>query len=363
MTFIKAADLIATLIAISNYYIVSIVTTFILLLLIPSSLYLHPVYGDGLFQDQISASVGERKVGLFIKMTPPVITTETLKKGQKPTIEFRVFNSNNNGTYFHVTFQIIIQKDKETLLSQWFHHHYGDLKLEIIPKNSTTTKIYAQKDPVLDIYTGTLETPVLVEGPIFLDGGLYHFKVKIATLDEDTQVLPDNQQTLYQDSLSVGDIENKTISIRNKPIPVDIISYYDKINNFRFDNKSMQVHFDMPFDWDINRLNKTNIFVHQEITIPTSNDFSSNRSYAATINGIDISKSVMLDNSNPKKDVIHIMLSKNQIIQAAYELTKSHHIDSDLIRFVLMPGKNGSKDMQNQMMSHASMVPMSTGLG
>jgi hypothetical protein len=362
MIFIKA-DLIPTLIAITTYSIVSIAAAFILFLLIPSSLYLYPAYGDGLFQDQISASVGERKVGLFIKMTPPVITTESLKKGQKPTIEFRVFNSNNNSTYFHVTYQIIIQKDKETLLNQWFHHHYGDLKLEIIPKNSTTTKIYAQKDPVLDIYTGTLETPVLVEGPIFLDGGLYHFKVKIATLDEDTQVLPDNQQTLYQDSLSVGDIENKTISIRNKLIPVDIISYYDKINNFQFDNKSKQIHFDMPFDWDINRLNKTNIFVHQEITIPTSNDFSSNRSYAATINGIDISKSVMLDNSNPKKDVIHIMLSKNQIIQAADELTKTRHTDSDLIRFVLMPGNNGSKDMQNQMMSHASMVPMSIGSG
>src|SRR5919202_3020858 len=326
--------------------------------MLSSLLYLHPAYGDGLFQDQISASVGERKVGLFIKMTPPVITTETLKKGQKPTIEFRVFNSNNNGTYFHVTYQIIIQKDKETLLNQWFHHHYGDLKLEIIPKNSTTTKIYAQKDPVLDIYTGTLETPILVEGPIFLDGGLYHFKVKMATLDEDTQVLPENQQTLYQDSFSVGDIENKTISIRNKPIPVDIISYYDKINNFRFDNKSMQVHFDMPFDWDINRLNKTNIFVHQEITIPTSNDFSSNRSYAATINGIDISKSVMLDNSNPKKDIVHIMLSKNQIIQAADKLAKSGQANSDLITFVLKPGNNSSNNSQQQMVSHGSMGSM-----
>jgi hypothetical protein len=361
MIFTSVADLIPTLIVITTYSIVGIAAGFILFLLIPSSASLHPVYGDGLFQDQISASVGERKVGLFIKMTPPVITTETLKKGQKPTIEFRVFNSNNNGTYFHVTYQIIIQKDKETLLNEWFHHHYGDLKLEIIPKNSTSTKIYAQKDPVLDVYTGTSESPVLVEGPIFLDGGLYHFKVKIATLDEDTQVLPDNQQVLYQDSLSVGDIENKTISIRNKPIPVDIISYYDKINNFWFDDKSMQIHFDMPFDWDINRLNKTNIFVHQEITIPTSNDFSSNRSYAATINGIDISKSVMLDNSNPKRDIIHIMLSKNQIIQAADELTKNRHTYSDLIRFVLMPRNNGNKDMQNQMMSHASMAPMSVG--
>jgi hypothetical protein len=37
-------------------------------------------------------------------------TTETLKKGQKPTIGFRLFNSNNNRTYFHVTYQILIQK-------------------------------------------------------------------------------------------------------------------------------------------------------------------------------------------------------------------------------------------------------------
>jgi hypothetical protein len=330
--------------------------------MLSSLLYVRLAFGDGLFQDQISASVGERKVGLFIKMTPPVVTTETLKEGQRPTIELRVFNSNNNGTYFHVTYQISIQKGNQTLLNQWFHHHYGDLKLEIIPKNTTTTKIYAQKDPILDVYTGRSDTPVVVEGPIFLEGGLYHFKVKIATLDEDTQVLPDNQQTLYQDSLSVGDIENKTISIRDKPIPVNITSYYDKINNFQFDNKSMQIQFDMPFDWDINRLNNKNIFVHQEITVPTSNNFSSSRSYSATVNGLDVSRSVMLDNSNPKKDVIHIMLSKNQIIQAADELAKGGQANTDLIRFGLKPSTNtNGNNTQQQMMSHGSMGSMSMG--
>src|SRR5919202_460410 len=270
---IKAVNLALITHGTTSTSIFNIIAAFVLVLVLSPSLYVLSAYSDGLFQDQISASVGERKVALFIKMTPPVVTTETLKKGQKPTIEFRVFNSNNNATYFHVTYQILIQKDNRTLLNQWFHHHYGDLKLEIIPKNSTGTKIYAQKDPILDVYTGTLDTPVLVEGPIFLEGGLYHFKVKIATLDEDTLVLPDNQQTLYEDSLSIGDIENRTISLGNSRVPVDIISYYDKINDFRFDNKSMQLQFDMPFDWDINRLNKTNIFVHQEITIPTSNDF------------------------------------------------------------------------------------------
>ena len=355
----KPVDIAPTLDGTASTSAINITAAFMLFLVISSPLYVLPAYSDGLFQDQISASVGQRKVGLFIKMTPPVVTTETLKKGQKPTIEFRVFNSNNNRTYFHVTYQIFIQKGNQTLLNQWFHHHYGDLKLEIIPKNSTATKIYAQKDPILDVYTGTLDTPVLVEGPIFLEGGLYHFKVKIATLDEDTLVLPDDQQTLYEDSLSVGDIENETISIGDKQVPLDIISYYDKINHFRFDNKSMQIQFDMPFNWDINRLNKTNIFVHQEITVPASNDFSSNRSYSATVNGIDVSKSLMLDNSNPKKDVVHIMLPKDQIIQAAYKVAKSGQAHTDLIRFVLKPGNNNSNNIQQSMASHVSMGSMS----
>ena len=344
--------------------VVAIIMAFVLFFVLSSSiLYVKPAFSDGLFQDQLSASVGERKVGLFIKMTPPVVTTDTLKKGQKPTIEFRVFNLNNNGTYFHVTYQISIEKDSQTLLNQWFHHHYGDLKLEIIPKNSTTTKLYAQKDPILDTYTGTLDTPVVVEGPIFLEGGLYHFKVRIVTLDEDTLVLPDNQQTLYEDSLSVGDTENKTIFVRDKQVPVDIISYYDKINHFQFDDKSMQMQFDMPFDWDLNRLNKTNIFVHQEITVPTSNDFASNRSYSATVNGIDVSKSIMLDNSNPKKDVIHIMLSKNQIIETAAKLSKNGQANTELMKFVLRPGNNNSNNMQQPMTSHGSMASMSMGSG
>ena len=125
------------------------------------------------------------------------------------------------------------------------------------------------------------------------------------------------------------------------------------------------MEFDMPFDWDINRINKTNMFVHQEIAFPTSNDFASNRSYSATVNGIDVSKSVMLDNSNPKKDVIHIMLSKNQIIQIVDKLSKTGQPNTDLMKFVLKPGNrnNNINSMQQQhpMMSHGSMGSMISG--
>ena len=38
-----------------------------------------PAYGDGLTQEILSASFGNRKADLLIKMTPPVVTTETIQ--------------------------------------------------------------------------------------------------------------------------------------------------------------------------------------------------------------------------------------------------------------------------------------------
>jgi hypothetical protein len=118
------------------------------------------------------------------------------------------------------------------------------------------------------------------------------------------------------------------------------------------------MQFDMPFDWNMSRLNKTNIFVHQEITVPRSNDFAAKRSYSATVNGINISKSVMLDNSNSQKDIIHIMLPKNQIIQIADQINKSGQASSGLMKFTLQPGIGSMKGSMGPMSSGSSMAPI-----
>ena len=52
------------------------------------SISMTPVFGDGLFEEKLSAALGDRKANLIIKMTPPVVTTETLtNKSQNPLIE------------------------------------------------------------------------------------------------------------------------------------------------------------------------------------------------------------------------------------------------------------------------------------
>jgi hypothetical protein len=83
--FRKPIALVATLVNTFTASAVVVAITIIafislLLLLLSSILYVRPAFSDGLFQDQLSASMGERKVGLFIKMTPPVITRDIKKR-------------------------------------------------------------------------------------------------------------------------------------------------------------------------------------------------------------------------------------------------------------------------------------------
>src|SRR5919108_1889627 len=122
----------------NRYSLISVgVSISLLLFLIPSSiLYPKAVFGDGLFQEQLSASFGNRKADLIIKMMPPVVTTETLKNAnQKPIIQFKLYDPSTKEGYKHVTYFITIEKDGKKLLSDWFHDHKGYLKIDMKPSN------------------------------------------------------------------------------------------------------------------------------------------------------------------------------------------------------------------------------------
>jgi hypothetical protein len=153
-------------------------------------------FADGLTQEQLSASLGNRKADLLIKMNPPVVTTETLSQGQKPTVEFRLFDSNTNQSFSHVTYYVILEKDGKRLLSDMFHDHNGDLRIKVNPINetskaaATTSLSGGEQDPLLGILTATQTDPITVSGPIFVRGGLYHFTVRIETVDSDYTLLP-----------------------------------------------------------------------------------------------------------------------------------------------------------------------------
>ena len=141
-------------------------------------------YGDGLFMEQLSASLGDRKADLLIKMTPPVVTTDTISDlNEKPTVQFRLTDSNTNQTFKAVTYFITIEKDDKQILADWFFNPDGNLILQMQPRNQNHITVSGDLDPILNAYTSRPESPVVASGPIFLEGGLYHFIVRIVTVD------------------------------------------------------------------------------------------------------------------------------------------------------------------------------------
>jgi len=327
-------------------------------------LWTKPALGDGLTQEQLTASLGNRKADLLIKMIPPVVTTETLQNGQKPVVEFRLFDSNTNKSFSHVTYYIIIEKDGKRLLADLFHDHNGDLRIQINPSNLSQVSISGQQDPLLGAYIGTSDSPVVASGPIFINGGLYHFIVRIATVDSDSTLLPDNQEPIYDSWLSIGNTVNQQIDLNGKQIPIKVISYYDKLNSFTFDAKNMQMQFNMPFNWNVSRINNTNIFVHEEVYVPNPTPFTANKSFAGTVNGIDVSKDLMLDNSNPNRDVIHVMIPKNDLVGIADQVNKNTQASNGLMKFTLQPANGPMSSMSGSMSSmsgsNSSMSPAGT---
>ncbi|MGC1131568.1 MAG: hypothetical protein WA941_01995 [Nitrososphaeraceae archaeon] len=321
--------------------LISAATSVFLLISILSSPLMYPktANADGLFQEELSASFAGRTADLIIKMMPPVVTTETIQnQSQKPIIQFKLYDPSTQEGYKDVTYYITIDKDGKKLLSDWFHDDKGDLKIEMKPSNTETITVYGEPDPILQAFTGRENSPVVATGPIFAEGGLYHFIVRIATIDYARSFLPDDQQPEYEGWLSVGAVENQQVSVGNNtnPIPIQIISYYDELKDFNFDPSTKEMQFTMPFDWNLTRLQDNKVMVHQEILLPKPSELVAN-SYIGTINGIDVTKDLMIDPTNSTKDVVHFMIPKPVVMQIAEQVNNSGQAKEGLMKFTFKP--------------------------
>ena len=312
-----------------------------------------PIFGDGLFMEELSASAAGRDLSLLIKMSPPVVTTETLKGGQTPLIQFRLSDAATNETMKHVTYLIEIEKNGKRLMLDTFHSHTGNLGIQMRPSSAEHVTVYGEQDPILTAYTGDMEHPVSANGPIFAEGGLYHFIVTIETIDFDRTFLPIDKQPVFEGWLSVGYTLDKGIQIDGASYPVKAISYYDQLKNFNYDSSDNELKFAMPFDWNPDRLKKVNVYVHEEVSIPNPSPLAA-KGYEGTVNNIELAPNlIMLDRTNSTKDVVHIMLTKPVVSDLAQKVaadntnsgnnSKNNNKNmTDTMTFTLSPSKNAA---------------------
>ena len=297
-------------------------------------------FGDGFAMENLPpASVGNRQVQLFIKLNPTILYSGS---GVQPSIFFRWFDANTNQTLQHISFFLTITKHNQLLFRELLHTHTGILNINITPTNSTTWNVYADKEPILGGWVpDNDDDPIDVVGPIFNEGGLYHFNMQMFSIDYDNNIFDttDNPASIpnFDAYLSVGDVSGHDITYNGNTYNSTIISYYDKINDdFNFNPSKVQISYSMPFDWNMTRIASQPIFVHEEIHIPKSfKEFTNTPTYSATMNGYQITgRRLIVDPYTSGTSVIaHILLNKIDI----QDMSKQMPPGTNTMNFTLAP--------------------------
>jgi hypothetical protein len=235
---------------------------------------------DGLFEEKLPpASLGDRQIALSTKIYPPLLTNET--SNIQKYVQFGLTETSlANKSIPHIYYYITINKDDKPLLKELFHSHNGNLTLNLREKsdnsNNTTriisdnSEILAAREAVMGAWTPIDNTDnITVLTPIFNEGGLYHFKVEILGIDNDTNIFKAINSLEFDSRLSVGNVHEYDIDYHGDKSNVTVISYYDTIRDFTYSSKGEVLTWYMPFDWNIERLeNDQNILVNNEIRVP-----------------------------------------------------------------------------------------------
>ena len=301
-------------------------------------IYIIPqVYGDGFTQETLpAASVGNRTVSLFIKINPPIITSDS---NQDRYLLFRWFDANTNQTIPHTTFLVFVTKHNQLLVQSLFHTHTGILKLKITPSNDIKKwSINGTKEPFLDgtMYLPQDNKPIDITAPMLGEGGLYHIYVLLVTIDSDSNLFAPQIAPKFDSFLSVGDVSNHYMKYHNDTYNTTLVSFYDKTGNFDFDQSKMQVSWSMPFDWNSTRFQNMPIFVHEELRIPKSfKEFGDTPTFSGTVNGDPISEGKIIADPYSTNNVLvlHLLLNKNDI----KEIAKTTPLKVNTMNFTVTP--------------------------
>jgi hypothetical protein len=276
-------------------------------------------FGDGLTSETFSASLGDRNAEMLVEVNPPILTDDTRDEAY---ILFRLYDANTNETIPFTTFFISIEKgigeDAETIMpSTLFHTESGLLRLRVQPAEGEL-QIFGTQEQFLNAWVADPGGTVNIQGPLFLEGGIYHIQIEIFGVDNIRNIFSDEDIPRFDSWLSVGDVYTQSISHQGQPYDITLISYYDRVSNFSFDASNEQFTWSMPFDWNVSRIEDTNIFVHEEIRIPKSlPGIGNTSSFTATVNGNPISgRMITVDPYSSQKDLtLHYLINKNDILR------------------------------------------------
>ena len=299
------------------------------LLIFAISFNTHSASGHGLGGETLPpVIIAGKNATMSIFVTPP----EFNSKNKEYNIVLKLYETNTQAVISHVTYQVQISHDGKQLLDEKFHDDSSNLTLKVIPQNTDSIKMSGNDLGDLGWTPGFI-SPLQAEGPLFLSGGLYKFKIQVLTVDDDSNKL--NPPVTFDAAISLAQTTDHKISYEKNDYLLGIVSYYDKIEDFGFDSASRKISFSMPYEWTEKNIAQTNV-VHEEIHIPKTFPELLVTKYDVSVNGIKISdSSVTVDDYTSDSRVVHLVLYQKQISSMANSIS-----DKSKMAFTITPSKD-----------------------
>jgi hypothetical protein len=308
----------------------------VMMLLVPATLPTAFAHGG---HQPPAADFSGKKVSLFVSLEPVVVASMS----DPVYINARLFDQNTNENFQHVTYRMFFEKDGQPIriLTEggqfggqgFFYDPEGNLQIEIVPKDTESAVARGETEPQ---FGGIWNRggPVIVEGPIFTEPGLYNFFVEIHTVGTTrTQVAPVLEYDVW---VTPGREEMISVAEGGQTYEVKVRNYYGAIDSSAYVPETKTIQFSMPFDWNSELPTKIGM-LHTEVFIPkTLTDFDKD-SLKGQVNGIEVPVATIPSRiSGQDVTVVHFTLSQKNLENIAQRI-KSESLTTDEAVFSLSP--------------------------
>ena len=317
-------------------------------------------FGHGLGGDQAPPlTFGDMEVTVRTQLTPYDITAGEVISAN---MQIRFFDTLTDKNLDKVTFRVEVWQGGELLARNLFYDTDGRLDIKIKPKFgcdefrlvdctiyggsehvSAPGALFVQGQACTDDNLDICARPTIT-GPIFVKGGLYKIRVDIEAATSPRTVLA----TLlsYETFVSVAQEQNFLFKTANaEEIPVVIKTYYDDVDNFKFDQSDNSISFDMPFDWNPDYVDLVQL-VHEEVKVPKSfTPYAEGKQFKGYVNGVEIDQRALLNDpySYDDTNIVHFLITKNELVKINEALGSSNY-DNKKMDLKLVPLAEVSKN-------------------
>ena len=266
--------------------------------------------------------LGDRQVALEVTSAQYLDPQSTDRQ-----VTFSLFETATTVTLRDVTYHITALKGDNFLFEDTFQSDNGVFTMNLIPTESGPIELQEEtQGSFFDSLLGMQKDVISIKGPAFSSGGLYNFEVEILTADSYSNEL--DEPILYNVGLSIEDRTYYEINDANfGNQKVSVITYYDLIEDFQYDQKSKTISFSMPFLWTVDNINQTSV-VHEEIIISKTFGDLMVESISAYVNGVKMPDHVItLDGFSEFNRIIHVVVNQNDLFNLYNNLESPTNMD------------------------------------